>query len=261
MQALERCIINTKVNTTNYVDACNCIQSWADRQISCYVIAANVHVVMTAYWNRSFNTVVNNAALVTPDGMPLVWALRLLGVSNQPRVYGPDLMLSLCKRAAQYQIPIYLYGGTQAMLDKLSSTLAQKFPKLDIAGAYSPPFRSLSPAEELADIDRIHQSGAKIVFVGLGCPKQELWMSRQQGQLDAVMIGVGAAFAFHSSEVSQAPRWMMRLGCEWLYRFFQEPRRLWQRYLLNNPMFLILFIVQLLQVYVGLAQASDEKKL
>ncbi|MEM8546415.1 MAG: WecB/TagA/CpsF family glycosyltransferase, partial [Cyanobacteria bacterium P01_H01_bin.119] len=205
---------------------------------------------MTAYWERSFQAVVNQAALVTPDGMPLVVGLRLLGVANQSRVYGPDLMLALCDRAAQAQIPIYLYGGTQETLKKLSAALGQQFPGLPIAGFHSPPFRALTTEEESNDIERISQSGARIVFVGLGCPKQEYWMARQHGRLNAVMVGVGAAFAFHSGEVSQAPRWMMRLGCEWLYRLSQEPRRLWRRYLINNPAFLLLFGGQLLMAYL-----------
>ncbi|HEY9877487.1 MAG TPA: WecB/TagA/CpsF family glycosyltransferase, partial [Leptolyngbyaceae cyanobacterium] len=184
-------------------------------------------------------------------GVPLVWSMRLMGLAEQTRVYGPDLMLAWCKRAACLGLPIYLYGGTEPMLQKLSRSLTDQFPGLQIAGSYAPPFRTLTPEEEAADIDRIHHSGAKVVFVGLGCPKQEYWMSRQQGQLQAVMIGVGAAFSFFSGEVSQAPRWMMKMGLEWLYRFSQEPGRLWRRYLINNPSFVVLFGWQLLQDWLG----------
>ncbi|MEO0532744.1 MAG: WecB/TagA/CpsF family glycosyltransferase [Cyanobacteria bacterium P01_A01_bin.123] len=254
-----RNILGSRVDGTSYRDACDRIQSFAESSQSSYVIAANVHVVMTAYWDLLYRAIVNQAMLVTPDGMPLVWGLRWLGIKGQTRVYGPDLMLAWCGRATQYQIPIYLYGGSQVTLDKLVAELLQRFPGLPIVGTYSPPFRDLSPAEESADIDSIHQSGARIVFVGLGCPKQELWMSRQQGKLKAVMIGVGAAFAFHSGETSQAPRWMMRLGCEWLYRFSQEPKRLWQRYLINNPAFLVLFAGQLLQTFLRRFQTASKK--
>jgi N-acetylglucosaminyldiphosphoundecaprenol N-acetyl-beta-D-mannosaminyltransferase len=242
-----RRILKTRVDATRYGDACNRIQAWAEAQQSCYVVAANVHVVMTAYFDPAYQQVVNQAALVTPDGMPLVWGLRQLGMAGQPRVYGPDLMLAWCERAAQTGLSIYLYGGTEATLLKLTQTLQHQFPGLTIAGAYAPPFRVLSPQEEADDVARIQDSGARVVFVGLGCPKQEQWMHRQQGHLPTVMIGVGAAFNFFSGEVSQAPRWMMDWGLEWLYRFSQEPRRLWRRYLVNNPLFVLLFGLQLLK--------------
>ncbi|XGV96118.1 MAG: WecB/TagA/CpsF family glycosyltransferase [Leptolyngbya sp. BL-A-14] len=242
-----RFILSTRVDATSYQDACDRIQAWATAKQSCYVVAANVHVVMTGYWQRSFQRILNGAVLVTPDGMPLVMGLRLLGVKQQPRVYGPDLMLAWCDRAAQTGMPIYLYGGTKPMLDTLQQTLQERFPGLIIAGSYAPPFRPLTLEEEKTDCDRIHASGAAVVFIGLGCPKQEEWMARQQGVLQAVMIGVGAAFSFHSGEVSQAPRWMMAWGLEWLYRFAMEPGRLWKRYLVNNPAFLILFGWQLLR--------------
>lgn len=242
-----RKILGSRLDATSYTDACDRIQTWATSGQSCYVIAANVHVVMTAYWDAQYRTVVNQAALVTPDGMPLVWGLRQLGVKNQPRVYGPDLMLAWCDRAAEQNIPVYFYGGSNATLTALTQNLTQRFPKLPIAGWYSPPFRPLSAAEEQVDIERIQATGAQVVFVGLGCPKQEYWMARQQGKLPAVMVGVGAAFAFHSGEVAQAPRWMMKLGLEWTYRLSREPRRLWRRYLLNNPAFVLLFGGQLLR--------------
>ena len=242
-----RNILDTRIDATSYEDACDRIQTWANNDTSCYIVAANVHVVMSGYWQTQYQQVLNGAALVTPDGMPLVWSMRLLGVKEQSRVYGPDLMLAWCDRAAKLAMPIYLYGGTETMLVKLQQNLEQQFPGLKIAGSYSPPFRPLTPEEEQADLDRIHKSGAKVVFVALGCPKQEYWMARQQGKLQAVAIGVGAAFSFHSGEVSQAPRWMMRLGLEWLYRLVTEPKRLWRRYLVNNPAFLVLFALQLLK--------------
>ncbi len=239
-----RRILKTRVDVTSYEDACDRIQTWANSSISCYVVAANVHVVMTAYWDAQYQRILENAALVTSDGMPLVMGLRLLGVVGQERVYGPDLMLVWCDRAAQLGMPIYLYGGTTPMLEKMTAYLQDRYPGLPIVGTHAPPFRPLSPQEAAADVDRINQSGARVVFVGLGCPKQEQWMYRHQGQIQAVMVGVGAAFGFFSGEVSQAPRWMMRLGLEWLYRFCQEPQRLWRRYLVNNPLFILLFGLQ-----------------
>jgi N-acetylglucosaminyldiphosphoundecaprenol N-acetyl-beta-D-mannosaminyltransferase len=249
-------ILGSRIDITSYEDACDRIQAWAIAQTSCYIIAANVHVVMTAYWNPTYRQVVNNAALVTPDGMPLVWALRLLGQQHATRVYGPDLMLAWCQRASNMNLSIYLYGGTNAMLQQLQQKLRSQFPQLIIAGVYAPPFRELSPAEEAKDIERINASGAKVVFVALGCPKQEYWMARQQGRIHAVMIGVGAAFAFHSGKVKQSPRWIMAVGLEWLYRFAVEPKRLWKRYLINNPAFILLFGMQLLKQKLRLQKTN-----
>ncbi len=240
-------ILGSRIDATSYVEACDRIQVLAQSHTSCYLIAANVHVVMTGYWQPDYQQIINEAALVTPDGMPLVWTLRQLGVAHQSRVYGPDLMMAWCERAAEVGLSIYLYGGTESMLAKLESRLRQEFPRLRIAGSHAPPFRPLTPAEEHQDCDRIQASGASVVFVALGCPKQEQWMARQQGKLNAVMIGVGAAFSFHSGETQQSPRWMMRLGLEWLYRFGTEPRRLWRRYVINNPIFVLLVSWQLLQ--------------
>jgi N-acetylglucosaminyldiphosphoundecaprenol N-acetyl-beta-D-mannosaminyltransferase len=242
----QRHILNTRVDATSYGDACDLIQHWVNTQTSCYIVPANVHVVMTAYWSRAYRTILDQAALVTPDGMPLVWGLRLLGLKQQPRVYGPDLMLAWCDRAARLGLPIYLYGGTDCSLGQLVANLQHRYPDLPIAGYHAPPFRPLTPAEEAADIEQIQQSGATVVFIGLGCPKQEQWMHRQRGKFPGVMIGVGAAFSFFSGEVQQAPRWIMKFGLEWLYRFSQEPARLWQRYLINNPAFILLFGLQLL---------------
>ena len=244
-------IIGSRVDATSYEDACNRIVAWAEARLSCYAIAANVHVLTTAHWDRSYRKVLAGAKLVTPDGMPLVWALRLLGFPQQQRVYGPDLMLALCDRLSSTDLSIYLYGGTDDTLERLQTNLLQTYPTLKIAGSYSPPFRPLTPAEEQADIDRIHQSGARIVLVALGCPKQEQWMARQQGKLQAVAIGVGAAFAFHSGSVPQAPRWMMRNGLEWLFRLGAEPQRLWHRYALTIPAFVLLFTAQYLRFRVA----------
>jgi N-acetylglucosaminyldiphosphoundecaprenol N-acetyl-beta-D-mannosaminyltransferase len=242
-----RYILDSRVDGTSYQDVCDRIQSLTQTHQSSYIVAANVHVVMTAYWQPKYRDILNQAALVTPDGTPLVWGMRWLGAKDQLRVYGPDLMLAWCDRATQTQSSIYLYGSTPKTLELLCTQLQQTFPQLQIAGTHSPPFRALTPEEEAADRERIHRSGAAVVFVGLGCPKQEEWMYRQMGKLDAVMIGVGAAFKFHSGEVAQAPRWMMKFGLEWLFRLAQEPDRLWFRYLLTNSAFIILFAGQLLK--------------
>lgn len=244
-----RRVINSNIHATSYQEAATDILAWGKRKLSCYVIPANVHVVMTGFWQKSYQTIINHAALVTPDGMPLVWALRLLGIKNQKRVDAADLMLVCCDRAQQEKVSIYLYGATPVILAKLERNLKAWYPELIIAGSHAPPFRPPTAREAEMDIKVINESGASIVFVALGCPKQEQWMAKQVGKINAVMIGVGAAFAFHSGEVSQAPRWLMKLGLEWLYRFATEPRRLWRRYLLNNPLFVILFALQLIQYW------------
>lgn len=240
-------ILRTDISQTTYEQACDRIQTLIQTRQSSYIVAANVHVVMMAYWHREYRHILGKAALVTPDGMPLVMGMRWLGARHQPRVYGPDLMLAWCDRAAKANLPIYLYGSTPETLQRLSEKLHHTFSNLRIAGTHSPPFRALTAEEEAADIARIQRSGAAVVFVGLGCPKQEEWMYRQLGKLDAVMIGVGAAFQFHSGEITQAPRWMMRLSLEWCFRLAKEPRRLWSRYLLTNTAFVCLFSQQIIK--------------
>jgi len=238
-------VLKTNIHATSYIDACDRIEAWVKTAKSCYVVAANVHVVMTGYWDSAYQQVLNSADLVTPDGMPLVWALKLLGSKYQTRVYGPDLMLAWCDRASNLGYPIYLYGTTERTLERLTHKLKQKFPNLAIAGSYAPPFSDRNQKDLTQDLNRIHTSGAKVVFIGLGCPKQEYWMAEAKGKINAVTIGVGAAFDFHSGQVLQSPRWLMKLGLEWMYRLFHEPQRLWRRYLVNNPSFIVLFLGQL----------------
>lgn len=228
-----------RVDATSYEDATRRILGWAVQRDSRYVCVANVHMAMEVYDSREFAEVVNQADLVTPDGMPLVWALRWFGVRSATRVYGPTLMLHVCKAAAENCIPIGLYGGTEASLTDFTKFLQSQFPDIQIACQIAPPFRSITPAEEDSYRQEMIDSGAQILFVGIGCPKQEYWMSRQIDRLPAVMLGVGAAFDFHSGRVKQAPAWMQRSGLEWLFRLIQEPGRLWKRYAYNNPRFMI----------------------
>lgn len=247
-----RYILGTRVDVTTYTQAWEMLGTWIAQAQWGYVVAANVHVIMSGVWSRRFQKVVNRAALVTADGMPLVWSLKAFGVKHPQRVYGPDLMLAGCAWAVEHQIPIYFYGSSEVGLSKLKAQLEQQFPALIIAGSHAPPFQSQFPANDpqlIQDCQRIAASGAKIVFVGLGCPKQEFWLADYGRLIPAIVLGVGAAFAFHSGQVKQAPRWMMGLGLEWLFRFSQEPGRLWQRYLLNNPIFVILLAWQLFQQY------------
>lgn len=240
-----RFLLGMRVDGTSYQKATAQVMEWARQGESRYVCVANVHMVMEAYDRVAFRKAVNQADLVTPDGMPLVWSLRQLGLSTQQRVYGPDLTLWLCEAAAAHGIPIGLYGARQDTLDILCGNLRQRFDGLDIAYAYSPPFRPLSLEEQDDVRAQIHQSGAKILLVGLGCPKQEWWMSEQVGRLQAVMVGVGAAFDFHAGRVPQAPSYLQEAGLEWLFRLTKEPKRLWKRYLKHNPRFVALMGAQL----------------
>lgn len=235
-----------RVDATSYELASRSIVQWAKQGLSRYVCVANVHMVMEAWDSADFRRIVNHASLVTPDGMPLVWVLRALGVRHASRVYGPDLTLAICESAARERIPIALYGGTAESLDQLVSYLIGKYPGLDIRCRISPPFRELSPMESLEYRKQLNDSGARITFVGLGCPKQERWMASNMGVVNSVMVGVGAAFDFHSGRVRQAPAFFQRVGMEWLFRLLMEPRRLWKRYFKHNPRFVLYVLCQLL---------------
>jgi N-acetylglucosaminyldiphosphoundecaprenol N-acetyl-beta-D-mannosaminyltransferase len=211
-----------------------------------YVTAAAVNLVMCAREDPDARAALLGATLAVPDGQPLVWALRALGNPRATRIYGPDLMARFCERAAREQIPIYLYGGrTPEALELLEAKLRERFPGLLIAGGLSPPFRALSAEEQDSMVAAIDSSGAAVVWVGTGQPKQEKWMAQMRPRLRApLLVGVGAAFDFHAGLVSQAPPWMQRNGLEWIYRLSREPRRLWRRYARYNPWFLACFLRQ-----------------
>ena len=235
-----------RVDATSLEDATRRVLAWSKAGESRYVCVANVHMVMESYDAPNFHKIVNAADLVTPDGVPLVWMLRRLGFPNQERVAGPDLALKICEAASRKGIPVGFYGGTPEVLQSLVTNLKRKYPALKITYAYSPPFRPLTPEEDAQVVEEITGSGTRILFVGLGCPKQERWMAAHKGRVQAVMIGVGAAFDFHAGRLPQAPAWMRRAGLEWLFRLLTEPRRLWRRYARHNPRFVILALMQLL---------------
>ncbi len=198
--------------------------------------------------NLHFAAIIERADMVTPDGWPIAWRLRRRGHQSQERIDGPGLMLLCCARAAAEGIPIFLMGSTPPTLERLQERLLKDYPGLQIAGAVSPPFfDNPEMRQESALVERIRNSGAGILFVGLGCPKQEHWMSRNAASLDMVMLGVGAAFDFHAGIIRRAPPWMRNRGLEWLHRLFQDPRRLWRRYLLTNSRFLYELVQQRLQ--------------
>jgi N-acetylglucosaminyldiphosphoundecaprenol N-acetyl-beta-D-mannosaminyltransferase len=238
-------ILGMRVDPTSYEEATEKVLAWAAAGESRYVCVANVHMVMEAHDDPSFRALVNAADLVTPDGMPLVWMLRKLGYPHQERVCGPELTSRVCAEAARRGVPVGFYGGHPEALEALVRNFSARFPGLRVVYAYSPPFRPLTPEEDEMVTEEINASGARILFVGLGCPKQEWWMAEHKGRVRAVMLGVGAAFDFHAGRVRQAPVWMQRAGLEWLFRLVQEPRRLWRRYLKHNPRFLLLAFLQL----------------
>jgi N-acetylglucosaminyldiphosphoundecaprenol N-acetyl-beta-D-mannosaminyltransferase len=223
------------------------VLAWAQAGESRTVCAANVHMAMEAHDDPTFAQVVNGADLVLPDGMPLVWGLRLLGVQGATRACGPDLTLEVCQRAAQEGLPVGFHGARPEVLAALCANLQRRFPGLTISYAQSPPFRPLTNAEAAHSLAALQASGARILFVGLGCPRQEQWMAAHRGHIPAVMLGVGAAFDFHAGTLRQAPRWMQRSGLEWAFRLAQEPSRLWKRYAKHNPRYLALLGLQALR--------------
>jgi N-acetylglucosaminyldiphosphoundecaprenol N-acetyl-beta-D-mannosaminyltransferase len=226
---------------------------WMDATIRAgdrgYICVAAVHTVMACQEDDELRAAVLGSSLTVPDGQPLVWAMNALGHELPHRVYGPDLMARYCGRAALSGSRMFLYGGRdQDALVRLGLNLRSRYPGLNIVGGYVPPFRPLTAEEEAAVVDEINGSGADVVWVGIGVPKQEKWMARMRSRLDVpVLVGVGAAFDFHAGLVSQAPAWMQSIGLEWAYRLSREPRRLWRRYLRYNPRFVIGFLLQWLR--------------
>lgn len=237
-------ILGGHVNASTYEKSLEWAMKHARAGESRYVCFSTVHMIMESYDSAEFRSILNDADFVNTDGMPLVWVLRLLGFREAKRVTAPDLTLMLCEAAANEDMPIGFYGGSQECLDRLTANLKQKYPKLKIAYAYSPPFRPLTTDEDAEITRKIAESGARLLFMGLGCPKQERWMKDHRGRVPAIMLGVGATFDFHAGTVKRAPNWMQNLGLEWFYRILAEPRRLWKRYLTTNPRFLVMAALQ-----------------
>jgi N-acetylglucosaminyldiphosphoundecaprenol N-acetyl-beta-D-mannosaminyltransferase len=226
---------------------------WIDQAVASrsrsYVCVAAVHTVMASQEDRALREAVLGADFTVPDGQPLVWAMNALGHNLPSRVYGPELMDRACARACRTGQRMYLYGGrSQGALVELARMLRLRHPGLQIVGGHAPPFRPQTAAEEARVVAEINRSGADVVWVGIGVPKQEKWMARMRDRLDApVLIGVGAAFDFHSGLIPQAPDALQRVGLEWMFRLLQEPRRLWRRYLRYNPWFVAGFARQYLE--------------
>jgi N-acetylglucosaminyldiphosphoundecaprenol N-acetyl-beta-D-mannosaminyltransferase len=239
-------ILGVRVDCTSYPETVERIVTMGSSASHGYVCVGNVHMVMEAFDDPIFRQIVNNSVIVTPDGMPLVWGLRLLGSKCAQRVYGPTLTLVICEKAAENNLPVGFYGGTPEVIAQMTKNLKTKFPSLNIAYAYSPPFHELSEEEDRHIVTSIIASGVRILFVGLGCPKQERWMAQHVNFIPGVLVGVGAAFDFIAGSKPQAPPWLQNLGMEWFFRLVTEPKRLWKRYLYHNPRFVLLFAKQLL---------------
>jgi exopolysaccharide biosynthesis WecB/TagA/CpsF family protein len=237
------------INATDYDTVVERVLAAAEAGQSCSVSALAVHGVMTGHQDASQRARLNRLDMLVPDGQPVRWALNLLHRAGlRERVYGPTLMLKLCAAAAARGVPVYLYGSSAPVLDRLQAALLRQFPALQVAGVAPSRFRQISTDEKTEVVARIRDSGARIVFVGLGCPRQEVWAYEYREALELPIIAVGAAFDFHAGTVTQAPAWMQARGLEWLYRLSVEPRRLWRRYLFLNPWYVALVAQQLLRL-------------
>lgn len=246
-------VLGVGISAVNPALALQTITGWIESGQHQYVCVTGVHGVMESQKNEALRTIHNRSGMVTPDGMPMVWLSKLSGHPHVDRVYGPDLMLSVCDASRLHGYRHFLYGGNEGVAEHLAETLRSRFPGLSIVGTECPPFRALTPEEDAAVVEKINASGAQIVWVGLSTPKQEQWMAAHVDRLNAnVLLGVGAAFDFHTGQARQAPRWIQRSGFEWLFRLVTNPRRLWKRYLRNNPT----FVYRVVQQQLGLKTYS-----
>lgn len=244
-------LFETWVTTATYQQTVNQITDLAAARTSSYVCCANVHMLMEAYQKPAFSQVVNRANIVTPDGKPVSMLMNLQQGISQERICGMDLFADILEAAQNQNLSVFFYGSTQEVLDIINNKAAHQFPQLKIAGSYSPPFRPLSLEEDRAVVDMINDSGANLVFVSLGCPKQEKWMYEHKGRVKACMLGLGQAFLTYSGLEKRLPKWARDLSLEWLYRLYLEPKRLWKRYLIGNSMFLYLASKSLVMQKVG----------
>ncbi|MEM9998689.1 MAG: WecB/TagA/CpsF family glycosyltransferase [Bacteroidota bacterium] len=246
-----RYVLGTRVDGTTHEQATQIVLDWAVQREHRYLCTTGAHGLVEAQETPAFQAILNGADLNVPDGIAAVWGLRGLGVPVPDRVYGPDLMLAICQAAAKAGVPIGLYGSSQDRLDALCERLPQKAPGLEIACAISPPYRALTSEEDAAFAEDITASGAQIVFVGLGCPKQETWCAKQSPHIPAVLVAVGAAFDFHAGKLEQAPSRLQKMGLEWAFRLAKEPKRLWRRYAKSVPLFMAGYLRQLAHERIG----------
>jgi len=233
-------ILSINVSRGKHAEFVDSILDLGRKRKSSYVCVANVHMLVEAHWSGDFQRVVNQADVVTPDGMPLAKSFKVLHNIEQDRVDGMSLLPLLLQKAIDEDMAVYFYGSSRKIIEQTGNFIRKNYPLLRVVGIYSPPFRYLTEAEEEAVIDNIAQSGANIVFVALGCPKQEQWMAEMRGRIPSVMVGIGGALPVLIGLQKRAPQWMQKNSLEWLYRLVQEPRRLFKRYFITNTTFLYL---------------------
>lgn len=241
-------LLGVNVSATDYQEACETILDAARLRQSAAVSAFSVHALIEAATRPDLAEKINRFQMITPDGQPVRWALNWLHKTGlRDRVYGPRLMWEVCRRAAEENVSIYLYGSSPETLAALEANLVKAFPTLQIAGVESPPFRSLTQDEDQQMVERVNASGAGLMFVGLGCPKQDYFAADHVDRIQTVQLCVGAAFDFHAGTKATAPEWMQSRGLEWAFRLSQEPQRLWKRYLVTNSLFIMKLIGQLVR--------------
>jgi N-acetylglucosaminyldiphosphoundecaprenol N-acetyl-beta-D-mannosaminyltransferase len=234
-------ILGVRVSAIDIDRVSDTVAGWIERGEARYVCVTGVHGIMESRRDRVLQRIHNESGLTVPDGMPTVWAGRFAGAEKIDRVYGPEMMVAICERARREGWSSFFYGGGPGVADRLEAEMVRRLPGLRSAGTYTPPFRPLTAAEDEEIVERIDASRPQLVWVGLSTPKQERWMAEHIGRLQSpcVFFGVGAAFDVNAGLRSDAPRWMKRTGLQWLHRLGQEPRRLWRRYLVNNPAFVL----------------------
>jgi N-acetylglucosaminyldiphosphoundecaprenol N-acetyl-beta-D-mannosaminyltransferase len=236
-------LFGVNISPVTYEKAVEFIISSAQQRVGAIITHLPVHGLVLASRDAILREKINSFDIVAPDGQPVRWALNFLyGTGLSDRVYGPEFMMRLCQKAASLGIGVYLYGSYPHVVESLRANLLKRFPDLKVVGYESPPFRPLTPEEDQAAVDRINSSGAGIVFLGLGCPLQDMFAYEHREKINAAQVCVGAAFDLHAENKKMAPRWMQERGLEWLYRLVQDPRRLWWRYLSTNSMFLLLLL-------------------
>ena len=241
MEELQHCeILKTNINVTNMSDTIKYIGGHLDDLRGKYICVSNVHTTVMSYENEEYRKIQSGAAMALPDGAPLSSYSRRKGYKQAQRVTGPDLMLELFAISKEKGYRHYFYGATEETLQSMKEVLERDYPGIQIAGMYAPPFRALTPQEDAQVVAKINESRPDFIWIGLGAPKQEEWMYQHMGQLQGVLIGVGAGFDYLAGYIKRAPRWMQRMSLEWLYRLLQDPKRLWRRYFTSNVKFICL---------------------
>lgn len=233
-------VLGFPIAVNSFAEQVDLIMQWGQQRLSRVICVANVHMLMEARWNDTFAKVLHHADLLTPDGMPLVWTLNLLRKATHDRVAGMYILKEVCRQSSLSGLSVYFLGTDEDTLDKIRQRLAVDYPKLKVAGMQPLPFRPLTAEEDVQVVQSISDSHAGIVFVALGCPKQELWMHQHRSKIKATMVGIGGVFPIYAGIKKQAPIWVQTSGLEWLYRLIQEPGRLWQRYFKTIPPFIYL---------------------